>query len=109
MGWRLRVYGAYHLAVVVVCKICKICKTTNVPDPASPETDGISILGQEGKGNCAVVIRMRHDFAHSALPFPDGQYLDPKSPGVQRENWSVITAAMNTLQTNCVVGQKTDG
>ena len=55
------------------------------------------------------VVRMRHDFFASALPFPNGRYLDTISPKTQKDNWGVILAALDALQHDCIAGQKMGG
>ncbi|KAL6714444.1 hypothetical protein ACLMJK_007868 [Lecanora helva] len=63
----------------------------------------------EGTGNCAAVVRMRHDYFPTALPYPDGRYLNPKSLGKQNARWGEILLALNVVQSKCVSQNKMGG
>ena len=69
----------------------------------------MAIPDQEGKGNCAAIVRMRDDFFPSALPFPDGRYLDPGAQPSQKDTFHAILAGLDALQLSCISRQKTGG
>ena len=52
---------------------------------------------------------MRDDFFTSALPFPDGSYLNTQAQPVQKASFATVLAALDALQLNCVSRQKTGG